>query len=569
LKRRARHVHAGIALAAVIAVGIILVVLTGCGLLGEKVTFIEWYASYYETYYARWFEDFEKEHADQNVRIKFRAIASNEAQSVYTMMISHSLTDCISINSVTGALLLENPALEVLAESEVDFQDMPPIAICKARRFDGRLVGYPFTLTMRPFIYFNNDALREGDALNDTIPEFYDEYRQWAAKLAKWNVDGRQVVGRLDAQTLARATRVRRPFAMMRGFIWSATPILLSYMMPLPDEDNVSDQSLDDFLGGPPSMRPFRFDTPEFIRGLAEYQKFYSPRDTAIVDGDMTRLPAFKKGIYAGVEGSNWIYGEVFTVDIVATRMPHAPGFPARVYMDSSSIGISAESKNKELAKEFARFITSPESQLDGFYGHGYLPSSFKAWDRLEADVEIDREIRRRYLDKDELRTAPWVAMPQLKHRNRDTLEMILYVPHTKDAPVLTARLDGRIPGGQSQVACEEHISELAAPCKETAVNLARDVAAFTGLNVIVNVRATPEEMIPSRSWVTQSPVSVYRGLLNDGFYIPVSRKWDRIAGEVITRVCQFVTRVDDPMTPEEGAKWAQKEAEDILAGRK
>ena len=61
----------------------------------------------------------------------------------------------------------------------------------------------------------------------------------------------------------------------------------------------------------------------------------------------------------------------------------------------------------------------------------------------------------------------------------------------------------------------------------------------------------------------------VYAALLDSGFYMPVDKRWDRLAGEVITRVCQFVTRVDDPMTPEDAAEWAQKEAEDILAGRK
>ncbi len=556
-------------LAAVAAACVVLLSLAGCGVIGSKYTYIEWYAHYFEPYYTRWFSEFEAEHADQNVRIRFRSIANNAGEITYTMMISQTMCDVISVSSGTDVLLLENPVLEPLDETYLDSDDLPPQSVNMARQFDGEIVGFPHTINMRPFIYYNKAILEEAGTTAGEAPETFDEYRQWAAKLFKWKVDGREILGPLTGEAAAEARIIRRPFAMMRGFIWAATPILISRMDPLPDENGVSDRSLDDYLGGPPSGRPFRFDSPEFIEGMHEYQKFYLPRKSAVADGDVTRVPAFKSGVYAGCEGSNWIYEEASTVQMAATRMPHPPGREAMVWFYSSSIGVSKDSKNKQLALEFAKFITTADTQADAYYGHGYLPVRYSAWDRLEADAAADTHLRETLLAAPEFGRDPYVGQPRIKRRNHDEMDIYLWVPRPRDGTLLEAicRIDADGTPGEVEVVGQGDF--VAAGVADRAEGLARDACLASGQNVRVIVQGKPEEMIPYRSWTNESPLAVYRSLLDKGFYIPVNRLWYRLTNEVIRRACQFVTRVDDPMTPEEAAAWAQTEAEDIMSGRK
>jgi len=546
-----------------------LVILAGCGLVGEEWTQIEWYSVYFEKYYPRWMEKFERDHADENVRIRFRAMVGGTEQMVYTMLISHTLPDCIGIGPQTSALLLENPVLEPLAEEDFDVSSVPQLSIRLASQADGALVGYPHQLNMRPFIYFNRQAFREAGTSASEVPETFDEYRKWASRLFKWRIGDEIFVGPPPEGRMDEAEMLRRPIGMIRGFPWSAIPLTTSYMDPMGDEDGTSDGSVDDFYGGPPSGRPFRFDTPEFKRGLREYRDLYLPKDTAVADGDANRVRGFKEGIYAGAEGSNWIYGEVFTIDMQITRLPHAKGRKRRVWMYSSAIGVSKESRHKKLAKEFAAFITRPHSQIDAYYGHGYLPASFKAWEMLRRNDSQDKEIRKRFLETPEIESGRYVGVPAIKRVNHESMEVYLYVPHPSDQNILTARRPAA--GGETEpaVSVTEGVPEKAAAYRGTARELAVKIGEFTGLDVRVTVQGTPEEMIPARSFVIESPVPVYADLLDDGIYVPVGKTWNRLQSEVISRVCQFVTRAQEPMSVDEAAEWAQREAQDIVAGRK
>ncbi|MCD6404647.1 MAG: extracellular solute-binding protein [Planctomycetes bacterium] len=563
-RKTAFRVAGGILLAAAV-----LVVLAGCGAIGGKYVYIEWYMNNFEKYFPRWLNEFEKLHADEHVRVKSRAMTGSIKEKVYTMLISNTLSDCIYIGPDSAALLMENDALEPVTDADIDRDDFPPLTLHLATDSKGTLVGIPAGLGMRPFVYYNRDCLDEAGTSEAEIPDTYDDYRKWAAKLFKWKVDGGTVVGPLDEERLKRATMVRRPFAMMRGFLWSSIPILASHMEPLPDADGESDGSLDDYFGGPPSGRPFRFDNPEFVKGLRDYVNFYLPKKGAVVDGDTTRVPAFIAGTYAGVEASNWIYGEVYTVNMVATRMPHAPGMPARLYMNSTSTGISRGSKHKRLAFEFAKFINSADSQIDSYYGHGYLPGRFSAWKQLEANEHVEAAIRKKFLSGQDIEQGGYVGVPRIKRRNHDTLDLYLWVPLDKDTRVLTVSSK---PGGDASTtqSAAGH-AQLAESHTPLARRLAEEVSQFAGVEVNVIVQGTPKEMIASRSYVTVSPVSLYAGLLEGGIWVPISKMWDRLLPEVITRLCQKATIEDESvrLSPEEAARWAQKEAEDIMAGRK
>lgn len=546
-----------------------LIALAGCGAIGQKYVYIEWYMSNFEKYFPRWLNEFERLHADEHVRVKSRAMTGSVKEKVYTMLISNTLPDCIYIGPDSAALLMENDALEPVTNANINQDDFPPITLHLATDSKGTLVGIPGGLGMRPFIYYNRDCLDEAGTSEADIPDTYGAYRKWAAKLFKWKVDGQTVVGPLDEDKLQRATMIRRPFAMMKGFLWSSIPILTSYMEPLPDADGKSDGSLDDYLGGPPSGRPFRFDNPEFIKGLREYVKFYLPKKTAVVDGDTTRVPAFIAGAYAGVEASNWIYGEVYTVNMVATRMPHAPGMPARLYMNSTSTGVSRGSKHKRLAFEFARFINSTNSQIDAYYGHGYLPARFSAWKQLEENDRIDIAIRQKFLSGADIKRGDYVGVPRIKRESHDILDLYLWVPLDKDIRILVVSSK---PGDDAVVT--EAAAGLAQLCEQhtpLARKLARGISQFAGINVNVIVQGTPDDMIASRSYVTKSPVALYAGLLEGGIWVPINKMWDRLLPEVVTRLCQKATTDDESLrlSPEKAAKWAQKEAEDIMAGRK
>lgn len=549
------------------ATATLLLALVGCGVIGEKYTYIEWYALYFENFYPRWFAEFEKAHADQNVKIKFRATVASMNQTTYTMLISHTLAD------VTGVMPLtfENDCLEPVGPDDLDKDDFLPLAISMAHNSRGVLVGYPTSTEIRGFVYYNNDCLKEAGTTAAEAPETFDEYRAWASRMFEWDVNGRTVVGIPPDGQSAGARMLRRPIGMNRGYFWSSLCFILAYMDPIPDSDGKSDGSIDDYVGGPPSNRPFRFDSPEFIKGLDEYRKFFLPKGTAVADGDTGREEGFKNGIYAGMEGSNWIYGEVFTIDLQPTRYPHAPGRKMKTWMNASSYAVSKESKHKELAKEFVKFITGTDCQVDQYYGHGYMPARFSAWRRLEADAAQDIEIRKRFLlpvhD-----SGGYVGLPQVTRRSHDSMDIILYVPFSMDMDVVRIEPTGALPIAASAetVPAAENISGLSARYYETARRLQADITAFTGQNVSVIVRGTPPDMLPYRSFVLDSPVSIYTGLLDDsGVYVPLESKWERLIAEVVTRALQFITRVEDPMTPEEAAKWAQKEAEDIVAGRK
>lgn len=553
-------------LCVIAATAAFLLVAAGCGRIGQRYTYIEWYTYYFEKYYPPWFEDFQKAHADKHVRIRFRSMPISASETVYTMLISDTLSDCIVIGSGTDSLLLENKALEPIDLTPEQRADIHPVALMSVTDGDGVLRGLPSGLGMRPFIYFNRQCLDEAGVSADDAPVTFDEYHKWAAHLLKWDVDGKEVFGLPAEEDLPRARMLRRPIAVIRGYDRSAFPILISRMDPLPDENGTSDHSIDDYFGGPPSGRPFRFDTPEFIEGLREYARFFLPEKTAVADGVSERMPGFLGGIYAGMEGANWIYGEVFTVDIVPSRLPSAPGRPGRVFMNSGGTGVSQRSKHKELAIEFARFITRAEAQLDGYYGHGYLPSSFRAWKMIADNDATDERIRREILDSPEVRSHDFVATPQVKRRSHREIDVFLYTAHHEDAALLTADC---APGRPEEVNIAAATDPQADEHRELSAGIARQVAALTGQAVRVVMQGTPSEMIPARSYVLESPIPIYMEYLDRGFYVPVSRVWDRLRSEVIVRACQFVTRPDDPETPEEAARWAQKEAEDILRGRK
>jgi len=574
------------AICSICAVSLLLTTLVGCGVLGEKFAVIEWYAPYFEKYFPRWMDDFAKIHAAEHARIAFRAMPSNTTQKVYTMMISHTLSDVTSIDEMTGFLLLGQPVLEPVAASDIDRDDFMPLSLRMACTPDGTLVGYPFGSDIRGFVYYNRDCFKEGHTSEKEVPETFAPYRQWAQKLSKWEVNGQVVYGTPPESDLAKASLLRRPFGIVRGMVGPAMSFMLAYMTPLPDADGTSDESLDDYIGGPPSMRPFRIDNPDFIRGVAEYRDLFLPRATAIADGDTSRMNGFTKGIYAGMEASNWIYGEVVGVDLQVTRFPHAEGRPLKVATGSSGVGVSRESKHKRLAIEWAKYITSTNCQVDGYYGHGYLPCRYSAWNALDADSKKDVELRAKYLGDLTGGHEGYVGLPQIVRRYHDVMDVVLYVPYGSDETITAARPEsGAVPPAEEEApatsegvpnpaqpkppVAAEAASKLVERYEPVAKDLQRKIAAETGLTVSVIVRGTPEEMIPSRSYVIPSPIGVYIPLLKNGVWSPYDNRWTRISTEVLTRLLQFCTRDENPMPPEEACKWGQKEAEDILAGRK
>jgi hypothetical protein len=496
------------------------------------------------------------------------------------MLISNTLCDVIEIGSDTAPILLENEALVPVPPGTFDEADHMPLTLSMSRYLDGRLAGIPHDSGLRPFIYFDSADMREAGTTPAEAPEGYAAYRQWASKFFKWEVDGKTVLGALPEADLARASLKRRPLGITRGHVLSACPFMLAYIDPRPDADGKSDGSLDDFVGGPPSSETFRFDTPEFARGLAEWRDFYYPKQTAICDGDSERLNALQSDVYAGCEAGNWIYGEVFTVDMLVTALPHADGKPLRLSVTTSTFGVTKAAKNRDLAFAWAKYACAPNQQVDAYYGHGYLPSSYTAWKTLDADDKEDGRIREALLDPYREGNDQFIGEPQIRRTSHDSMRVSVFIPFGKDLPIVSANSweeqavieappveEGA--DAAEQAAAQQTLLALGSRYCGVMKALADEVAAMTGERVTVVLRGTPPEMVAIRSTIPTSPVPVYLPLLETGAYPPNMTIWNRISTEVITRAIQFVSSDTDPMTPEEAAKWCQEEATAIFQGKK
>lgn len=575
--------HKGIVLGCITAGAAVLADPAAAGQYGQHYATIEWSTSYFEKYYPRWMDDFCREHADENVRIRFRAMVANAQEKVYTMLISHTVSDVIIVGTTSQALLLENDALEPIPDEFIDRSDFMPISLSVPTYPDGTLAAIPNTVGIRPFIYFNQDCMKEVHTSAKDVPSSYDEYHKWASKFFKWDVGkDKPVLGPLPPDEVASATLLRRPLGITRGHVLSAYPFFLAYMDAMPDKNGQSDNSLDDFLGGPPGNRPLKFDTPEFVKGLGEWQKFFISDDTPpIADGATERIPGLTSGYYAGCEAGNWIFGEVTNINMQVTSLPHAPGKPLRLYMGVNSNGVSRESKHKRLAMEFAKYISDANQQLDAYYGHGYLPCRFSVWKRIDADDKQDATIRKKFLGQFGQGHGDFVGKPRIKHTYHDSMTIYLWTPLMFDREI--ARASSRktestsaqkaTTGANQQKAkqAEEKVHILADKYEETLKTLADNVARATEQRVTVILQGTPSDMLGIRSVMPKSPVDVYIPLLSSGVYLPVDRIWERLQSEVLGRAIQFVT-ADDPskrMTPQEAGKWCQAEAEAILSGKK
>jgi hypothetical protein len=360
--------------------------------------------------------------------------------------------------------------------------------------------------------------------------------------------------------------------------MFSSFPFILAYVDPRPGPDGKVHNSVDEYIGGPPSSKEFRFDTPELAKGLGEWQRFFVPKRDAVADGDTERLVALQRDVYAGCEAGNWIFGEVFTVDMQVTSLPHAAGKPLRLSLTVGGYGVSRESRHKDLALEFAKYIADAGRQVDAYYGHGYLPTRFSAWKRLDEDDKADKSVRASFLGPYAEGHGAFICQPQIKRRPHDEMEILVFVPLSLDLTVVTARSweeQAELPApevpaeGAEAAAPVEDIAKVARERSAEAKALADRVAAATGERVTVIVRGTPDDMRQVRSRVPVSPIPVYMPLLDSAVFVPNLKVWDRITSEVIARAIQFVTNADDPMSPEKAAKWSQDEATAIMNGTK
>jgi len=272
--------------------------------------------------------------------------------------------------------------------------------------------------------------------------------------------------------------------------------------------------------------------------------------------------------------------------------------------MNAGGLGVSIDSDHRELAMEFAGYVSRKEQQLDGYYGHGYLPCRYSAWEAITEDDAENEEIRDRLLQPFRgANSDDFVGEPGIVRTYHDRMEIRLYVPWASDRELARVTSEGKAavpapgeqaaevePGaaGRAAAADEAIPEEEGAPAKppagradeapdiaerhvEKMEELRAAVAGMTDQEVEVVLQGTPQEMLPIRSTVPASPAGLYRRLLNSGVYMPVNATWLRIEDDVLARIIQFVTTSQeaDRMTPEEAAEWAQAEAEAIVAGKK
>jgi ABC-type glycerol-3-phosphate transport system substrate-binding protein len=101
-----------------------------------------------------------------------------------------------------------------------------------------------------------------------------------------------------------------------------------------------------------------------------------------------------KKDRYAGAAGGNWMEGELGVnapqIRWVIIPPPRAAGGRRWVHAQGGGWAVARQSRHKDAAWEFVRFLTSPRCQAEAYLAHGYLPARRSAW-----DLAIEEQQRR------------------------------------------------------------------------------------------------------------------------------------------------------------------------------
>jgi hypothetical protein len=287
----------------------------------------------------------------------------------------------------------------------------------------------------------------------------------------------------------------------------------------------------------------------------------------------MERLLGLQNDTYAGCEAGNWIFGEVYTINMLVSPLPHPTGRPQHLYCGPGAEGVSRESKNKKLAFEFAKYINDTNQQIDGYYGHGYTVGRLSSWKRLDEDDKEDQEIRRLFLEPFTEGHGSYICQPQINRTSHDGMDVVVFVALGENVAIVKAHSwqakeaeeEAQPESGTAAVDVEAIAKNYAATAKE----LADKVAKMSGERVTVIVQGTPKELAALRSNIRKSPIPAYLPLLEGGVFQPNMKIWDRIMGEVVAFAIQKVSKADGPESPEAVAKWCQEEAQDIVDGRK
>ncbi|HUW55030.1 MAG TPA: extracellular solute-binding protein [Planctomycetota bacterium] len=329
---------------------------------------LEWSVDTWEVYYPGWIAQYEQEHPE--VKIDLRVMGSSATQKVYTMLVAGQLSDIVT--SSQRNLLVENDAIESVPEARFDFSDVLPVCMAMARRPEGDMIYVPASLNLKPMVYMDKADLDEAGLGVEAFPDDFDGWLKAMKRLEKRDADG---------------NLVRRPFHMKATFFAYGYPWILSRVEPRPGGQN----SINDFLGDGRS-RPLRFDVPEVMEGLRQWRRVFVGEDQ-VADGDLERIPGMKKDRYAGAAGGNWMEGELRVnapqIQWVIIPPPRAADGRRWVHAQGGGWAVARQSRHKEAAWDFVRFLTSPRCQAEAYLAHGYLPARRSAW-----DLAIDQQRR-------------------------------------------------------------------------------------------------------------------------------------------------------------------------------
>ena len=107
--------------------------------------------------------------------------------------------------------------------------------------------------------------------------------------------------------------------------------------------------------------------SPESVKGLTELQGLYEKATTAPKDGkDAEPWTAFNNGeaaMFMAPSWARWSVNEKLAKDLGGFALPGVEGEAAPVFAGGSNLGISAKSKNQELAFDLLKLIYSDEYQ--------------------------------------------------------------------------------------------------------------------------------------------------------------------------------------------------------------
>jgi ABC-type glycerol-3-phosphate transport system substrate-binding protein len=247
--------------------------------------------------------------------------------------------------------------LSVAAEAPEDLQKLwaEKLTPMTAQNFqiDGSWYGYPVSTDLGMQLYYNVDQFKKAGLDPANPPETFEELREYSKKLAVGK--GGEVV---------RNGMALRYSGNPTGIADKALPYIHAFGGRLYAEDR---STADGYLNSDETVAGVQFMQDLVVKDRVSSLKLGSPDDTFAQGlSSMT----FREGWYEG-----WLKQNAPDVNFDVAPYPEGPaGYPKVSLLFNWAWMVNDKSSNKELAWEWIRTVSNPETDLELAQLEGYLP---------------------------------------------------------------------------------------------------------------------------------------------------------------------------------------------------